>query len=161
MSRWPFDWSHFIKQQFKVWAIWQINKQDWKVSGVKLSCNISPSALLLCQISLDNISKFLKYLLRKPGWIGRIFDGSELIPKIIKVWKSCGNEREHNLLNIFFHHNIFVAHQCVMDCSVCFWCEVLVLFGNFLVVFGRGPGVPVCRYLSPLPAHLFVVFHVF
>ena len=30
----------------------------------------------------------------------------------------------------------------------------------FCEVFGRGPGVPVCRYLSPLLAHLFVVFDI-
>ena len=39
---------------------------------------------------------------------------------------------------------------------MCCWFLVVFLevFGNFVEIFGRGPGVPVCRYLSPLPAHL-------
>ena len=48
----------------------------------------------------------------------------------------------------------------VFDSFLCvkFWKFQMMFFVVFLAVFGRGPGVPVCRYLSPLPAHLWKVF---
>ena len=115
------------------------------VSCVKLSCNISPSALLLCQISLDNISKFLKYFVPKPSRIWRIFDGSELIMKNIKLiilWKWTGSQ----FLTIICWYSTMINSTTIYLLSInevwmysgilwgCFCYEILIVFGMALFV---------------------------